>query len=308
MISVVIPLYNKDKQIVKTLYSVLKQTYPNFEVIVVNDGSTDNSLSEVSKISDSRIRLICQENKGVSAARNRGIQEAKSDYIAFLDADDEWQVDYLQTQMNLIKKYPSCSVWATSYIYRTPDGKENEPIIKNLRFKGMDGILDNYFEVASVSNPPLCSISVLIRKSALLEIGGFPVGIASGEDLLTWLKLALRTKIAYSRKTVAVYNIRFSHGIASKPMKKVSKEDPVGAILKDILKQYGDTAGLSAYISRWHEMRASGAMKNTQRLIAFKESILALRYNLKNVKVLAFMILSLLPESLKFRILKFKAK
>lgn len=90
MISVVIPLYNKDKQIAKTLYSVLKQTYPNFEVIVVNDGSTDNSLSEVSKISDSRIRLICQENKGVSAARNRGIQEAKSDYIAFLDADDEW--------------------------------------------------------------------------------------------------------------------------------------------------------------------------------------------------------------------------
>ena len=88
MISVVIPLYNKEKQIARTLQTVLNQTYQNFEIVIVNDGSTDGSVDEVLRISDSRIRLVSQENGGVSAARNRGIDEAKGEYIAFLDADD----------------------------------------------------------------------------------------------------------------------------------------------------------------------------------------------------------------------------
>ena len=83
MISVVIPLYNKEKQIAKTLQTVLNQTYQNFEIVIVNDGSTDGSVEEVLRISDSRIRLVNQENGGVSAARNRGIDEAKGEYIAF---------------------------------------------------------------------------------------------------------------------------------------------------------------------------------------------------------------------------------
>ena len=91
MISVVIPLYNKEKQIKRTLQSVLTQTFQDFEIVIVNDGSTDNSTIEVEKIKDSRIRLIHQENAGVSAARNKGIEEAKYELIAFLDADDEWK-------------------------------------------------------------------------------------------------------------------------------------------------------------------------------------------------------------------------
>ncbi|MQN34111.1 glycosyltransferase family 2 protein [Prevotella copri] len=79
MISVVIPLYNKEKQIAKTLQTVLNQTYQNFEIVIVNDGSTDGSVEEVLRISDSRIRLVNQENGGVSAARNRGIDEAKGE-------------------------------------------------------------------------------------------------------------------------------------------------------------------------------------------------------------------------------------
>ena len=122
MISVIIPLYNKEKQIAHTLRSVLNQTYQDFEVVIVNDGSTDCSVSEVEKVGDSRIRLVHQKNGGVSAARNKGIEEAKYELLAFLDADDEWKLEYLETQYNLFEKYPMCSVYACNYEFRNVDG------------------------------------------------------------------------------------------------------------------------------------------------------------------------------------------
>ena len=94
MISVVIPLYNKEEQIADTLQSIFAQTFQDFEIVIVDDGSTDNSVEEVEKFDDSRIRLIHQTNAGVSAARNRGIEEARGELIAFLDADDEWKPEY----------------------------------------------------------------------------------------------------------------------------------------------------------------------------------------------------------------------
>ena len=95
MISVVIPLYNKEKQVKQTLRKVLEQTFSDYEIIIVNDGSTDSSAEIAREFEDHRIKVIDQENAGVSAARNRGIKEAKGNFIAFLDADDEWDKDYL---------------------------------------------------------------------------------------------------------------------------------------------------------------------------------------------------------------------
>lgn len=97
MISIVIPLYNKEKQIAHTLQSVFAQTFQDFEIVIVDDGSTDNSVMEVKKFDDPRVLLIQQSNAGVSAARNRGIEEANGELIAFLDADDEWMPEFLQT-------------------------------------------------------------------------------------------------------------------------------------------------------------------------------------------------------------------
>lgn len=115
MISVVIPLYNKEKQIAKTLQTVLNQTYQDFEIVIVNDGSTDGSVDEVKKFLNPRIRLINQKNGGVSAARNRGIEEAKGEYIAFLDADDLWDIDHLEVLYQLILAYPKNGAYATAY-------------------------------------------------------------------------------------------------------------------------------------------------------------------------------------------------
>ena len=117
MFSIVIPLYNKEEHIAATLRSVLTQTHQNFEVVVVDDGSTDGGAAVVETFTDPCIRLIRQENGGVSAARNRGIAEARGEHVAFLDADDEWMPEHLEELATLIAAYPECRARATNYIF-----------------------------------------------------------------------------------------------------------------------------------------------------------------------------------------------
>jgi len=106
MVSVVIPLYNKEKNIFATINSVLEQTYSGFEIVVINDGSTDNSCEVVNRINDPRIRLITQNNLGVSKTRNRGVSEAKYEYVALLDGDDQWAPTFLEEMIALIEICP----------------------------------------------------------------------------------------------------------------------------------------------------------------------------------------------------------
>ena len=115
MISVIIPLYNKVNTVERAVRSVLDQTVSEFELIVVNNGSTDGSEDVVKRIDDPRIILISQPNQGVSMARNKGVAIAKGDYVAFLDADDEWRPTFLETVLRMREKYPDCAVFATAY-------------------------------------------------------------------------------------------------------------------------------------------------------------------------------------------------
>ena len=124
--SVIIPLYNKEKYIQNTLQSVLNQTFENFEVIIVDDGSTDDGPEKVGLISDCRIRFIRKENGGVSSARNRGIAEARGEYIAFLDADDEWRPHALKTFYDFLSTH-DCQ-WAVSGYTRRYKGREKDLI------------------------------------------------------------------------------------------------------------------------------------------------------------------------------------
>ena len=114
--SVIIPLYNKEAYIEQTLGSVLAQTYPFFEVIIVDDGSSDASLQIVNRITDSRIRVISQVNSGVATARNRGVKEAKENYVAFMDADDFWAPNYLERIVFLISTCPDAGIFACRYV------------------------------------------------------------------------------------------------------------------------------------------------------------------------------------------------
>ena len=132
--SIIIPLYNKANFIAKTLNSVLNQTYTDFEVVIVNDGSTDNSLEIVQIFDDKRIKLFTTKNQGVSATRNFGIKQSQGDYIAFLDADDIWEEKFLETINKLILSFPNEQVYASSLKIRTPK-KIYLPPYRNINLK-----------------------------------------------------------------------------------------------------------------------------------------------------------------------------
>lgn len=297
MISVVIPLYNKEKLIGKTLRSVLEQTYQDFEIVVVNDGSTDNSVTEVEKIADPRIRLIHQQNAGVSAARNKGISEAKGEFIALLDGDDLWKPEYLATQIELTRKYSQCDVFAVNYEFHDVKGNVSNTIIRKIPFEGDDGVLSNYFEVASCSHPPICSISIMTRKGVFDAIGGFPIGIKSGEDLLTWARLACRYKIAYNKNPLAIFNIE-GYNPKERPKRIPAEVDIVGRELVKLYNEY-HPYGMRKYLCLWHKMRSSIYMRLHMRSKSIKEAIKGIRYSPVNVKLYVFICLNLIPNKIQ---------
>jgi glycosyltransferase involved in cell wall biosynthesis len=292
MFSVIIPLYNKETFIARTLQSVLDQTFQEFEIIIVNDGSTDGSVKEVERFNDERIRLIQQTNAGVSTARNKGISESKYDLIAFLDADDTWLPTYLETIIKLSNKYNNCSVYATSY-YIKGKGLKTPNEIKGLSFLE-EGIMDDYFQIAALNLPPLWTSAITVRKNAIESVGGFPVGIKSGEDLLTWANLAARYKIAYSTSPLSIYYNDTEIWESGRPTDRV---DLVGVELKKLLQiissQY--VPSLRKYLSLWHKMRASTFLRHNQRFVTLYETFLSLSYNPKNVKLYIYILLTFLP-------------
>lgn len=292
MISVVIPLYNKENQIAATLQSVLQQTFQDFEVVVVNDGSTDGSVEAAESFQDERIRIIHQENAGVSAARNKGVEAAKYELIAFLDADDRWKPEYLQTQYELTQKYPDCSVFACNYEFVHADGSVHSSIIRKLPFKGQDGILSNYFEVASCSNPPLWTSAVMARKTAMQAIGGFPAGIKSGEDLLTWARLASRNKIAYSTRTLALY--QYDEFEFTQSPREHDSDDPVGKNLQ-LLMIGAPQPGLRSYISLWYTMMASVYFRLPRRKRLIKSALSAIKFRNNIPKNIFFLLFAVFP-------------
>lgn len=283
--SVVIPLYNKERQIAGTLRSVFAQTCADYEIIVVDDGSTDGSAAVVESLHDPRIRLIRQANAGVSAARNLGIAEARGEYVALLDADDEWRPEYLATIADLIRRYPQCDVFATNYSHVDSNGKTFPTILRKLPFDDDDGILYNYFEVASVSSPPLWTSAVAVRKSAFQSVGGFPLGIKSGEDLLTWARLAARYKIAYSKKPLAVFNVE-GYDRNERPKRIPAENDTVATELLKLKDEF-NPSNINQYISFWHKMRAVIYMRLGMKSKSIKEAFKAARYNPLNWKALA---------------------
>lgn len=292
MISVIIPLYNKEAGIATALRSVLAQSFQDFEVVVVDDGSTDGSAAVVKTFNDPRIRLIQQKNAGVSAARNRGIEEAKGEYVAFLDADDEWTPGFLEEIRTLQEAYPECKAQATNYIFNS-NGVKSPTILRKIPFKGERGILTNYFEVASCSHPPVCSISVCIERKLLQEIGGFPIGIKSGEDLLTWARIAVRTQWAYSLKVLSQYNVD-QVSIKEPPTRIPEEVDVVGDELKKLWRNNPHIRGQRKYLSLWHKMRSSMYMRLGYKKECAKEAFWALRYNPLNYKIYAYLIFNII--------------
>lgn len=194
--SVVITLYNKENNILKTINSVLSQTYNDFELLIVNDGSIDHSLEVVETVNDKRIRIINKPNGGVSSARNRGIQEASNDWICFLDGDDYWYKNHLENIEQLIKLYPSNSAFCGSFI-RSDQG------FPKILPQGHE-IIEDYFKKAIIKHFFWTSV-VVINKHVFEHIGVFNERMSMGEDLDLWARVGKNYKIIQSKEIHAVY-------------------------------------------------------------------------------------------------------
>ena len=201
LFSVIIPLYNKENYIQQTIESVLQQTVTDFELLVVNDASTDNSVSVVSKISDSRIKLVENaKNVGLSATRNHGISKASGKIIALLDADDLWLPNFLETIQYLHKTFPEASIYGTDYAEMYESQEDLVPK-KNISapLQGTSFVLPDFFE-ASMFQPIFSQSSVAFKKEICTEKTVFNPEITFAEDIDFYIKYGSIYKVAYCYK------------------------------------------------------------------------------------------------------------
>ena len=226
--SIVIPLFNKEQYIAETLDSVIHQTFDDYEVIIVNDSSTDRSLSIVKsfEIKDSRFNVYTIPNGGVSNARNFGIKRSRGEYVCFLDADDLWKPDYLKEANSLIEKYGKSNFLCFAYEW-FEDNPQN--VVKHCSlekyFKGDKQIDFFKYSVLSKASVALTS-AVIIRRSRLMELDYcFPKEYSMGEDVDLWVRSA-KESIIYSNKALMLYRCFTPNGLMNQNYGNISKEFP----------------------------------------------------------------------------------
>jgi GT2 family glycosyltransferase len=206
-VSVVVPLYNKAPVLLRTLRSIAAQTHTEFEVIVVNDGSTDKSESIARSFQDRRFRVISQQNAGPGAARNRGVAEAAGRIITFCDADDEWLPHHLETAVKAFTDQPNLAAFVQGYV-DFPAGVSREELWRKRGLQegvqivaGQSPLMLHYMLV--YMTPP----TTAVRADVLRRWGGFyESGCTFGEDSFLMLKILLHGQVAFTlRPSVAVH-------------------------------------------------------------------------------------------------------
>jgi len=214
LFSVVIPLYNKENHIENTLKSVFSQTFTDFEIIVVDDGSTDNSMEILRRFNDSRLILAEQVNQGVSSARNHGIEKASGKLIAFLDADDYWFPNHLAVIAALHKDFPQAGMYCSRYKIKFAENNFYLPKLTNLP-SDYRGIVNDFFHSSLIDRIAWTS-AVAIPKNVLLAINGFSETVTNGQDLEVWIKVAVKHQVAISDTVTALYHYEIENSLAKR--------------------------------------------------------------------------------------------
>lgn len=206
--SVIIPLYNKAPYVTKAIRSVLSQTFTDYELVIMDDGSKDASCDVASKAIEGRVnsQIHRQENAGVSMARNNAVALSHGDYLCFLDADDWWAPNFLEEMSGLIDECPEAGIYGTNYtiVNETKGRTRVAPIGVEEGFE--KGYIDYCQVYAKTLTMPLWTGAVCIPRAIFDEMQGFPKGIKLGEDFLLWIKIALKYKVAFLNKPLAFYN------------------------------------------------------------------------------------------------------
>ena len=240
--SFVTPLYNKAPYIHATITSALAQTYHDFEVIVVDDGSTDGGAELVASIHDPRVQLVRQANAGVSAARNCGIAIARGEWVSFLDADDWLHPEYLATLLEAAKAFPEADLVATDYVSQ-PHTEDDWPVLWSVPPGIPDVELIHDLPRRWMTGPVLCTSAVSVRRARLMLMQPcFAPGESAGEDLDLWFRLAEQTPIALAHAPLMAYRIAVPGGLSAQL-----------------------TLELPPFMHRMRQRALSGALSRTQR-------------------------------------------
>lgn len=268
MISVVIPLYNKENSILSTINSVLLQTYSHFELIVVNDGSTDRSLEIVKSIKDERIVIVDLPNEGVSSARNAGVMRARNEYIAFLDGDDIWHFSHLDILFSSLVQFDNselggvASTFYKSYSRNFDNSKTKECVPR---------LIKDYFDFMGSPIPRFNSSTLLIKKSKAIDVGLFDQGLKYGEDVEFWYRIFSKYKLLYVDTVTVIYFLAAENRSVSKiiPLKdrfhkfeyrnstlseRRYLDKLVALILLDYIDQRAFKVALSIFLKYWFRM------------------------------------------------------
>lgn len=235
LFSVVIPLYNKEKYISRAISSVLEQTYSKFELIIVNDGSTDSSLEVASKFSDPRIKLLSKENGGESSARNYGISNSKGDFITFLDADDEWFPGYLELFNRAISENKDVNFFAIGYEIIESNGEKNTvkyPVKdKYIRFN-----LIEYLK-QSINMQIASSNTVAISSELTRRVDGFRIGLKRGPDRDYWLRIMLEENwMVFINHIAAAYHREAENRVCN--TSNIKAEEDMIFLLDEYIKNF----------------------------------------------------------------------
>lgn len=305
-VTVVIPLYNKAETIVAAVESVRRQSFQDWSLIVVDDGSRDDGAARVEALGDPRIRVIRQVNAGVAAARNAGLAAAETEWVALLDADDHVHPDHLARLMALAQRHPQAVLCGAGFNYVNEAGEVRPSALSQAIESAPDGLclLADFFMETHLHHIPFNSSAVMLRRDVALRVGGFQRGVVAGEDLLMWARMACAGPVAQSAQRTSYY-VEPPMSAASRVsvIRRPQQPDVVGAALRELVQAHPERASLRLFVADWHRMRGVLFMELNERGAAVRELLTAVRWHAFTRKDLICLAALLLPAGLRANLL-----